>query len=178
MDTRMHFLGNIKLIFEHGVRCSKNKSRLMRLLAIHELHYVVEQVLRERASKSGVEEVHQDKFGEILRKLHRKKNIPEKDSLESLNDDRNRAEHANKIPPYEEIQHYVIIVRNFLRWSYQNYFESDFDSIMLEDQIIDKPIRRVMTWSRNFIKEGNLKSASARMYEGLGAFSISKFFTR
>jgi len=175
MNTRTHFLGNIKLIFEHGVRCSKNKSRLMRLLAIHELHYVVEQILRERASESGVEKVQQDVFSEILRKLHRNKNIPEKDSLVLLNDDRNRAEHANKIPPYEEVQHYVIIVQNFLRWSYENYFESDFDLIMLEDQIIDKPIRRVMTWSRNFIKEGNLKSASARMYEGLGAFKFVMF---
>ena len=119
MSVRTQFLGNIKLIFEHGVHCSKNKSRLQRLLAIHELHYVVEQILRERYPQYDQTkiDVKHERFIDILNALNKKQSIPDKESLLHLNDDRNRAEHSNRIPPYEEIQHYVVVVRNFLRWS-------------------------------------------------------------
>lgn len=170
------FLANIKLIFEHGVKCSKNKSKLMRLLAIHELHYVIEQIFRQKSVEHNFS--NQTKlvgFKEILSKLDNQMNIPDKQRLLDLNEDRNRAEHQNKIPPSEEIQFYVKVTRDFLKWSYKNYFSSDFDSIRLEDQIIDKPIRRVIKWSRDFIDKGDLKSASTRMYEGLGAFKFMMF---
>jgi hypothetical protein len=60
------FLTNMKLIYQHGVSHSKNKSKLNRLLSLHNSHYVVEQVLRERAknmSFSGA--LHQIGFLEI-----------------------------------------------------------------------------------------------------------------
>lgn len=44
-----YFLINMNLICQHGVSHSKNKSRIQRLFAIHECHYVVEQIIREQA---------------------------------------------------------------------------------------------------------------------------------
>ena len=175
-SVEIDFLSNIKLIFEHGTLCARNNSKLMRLLALHEIHYVIEQVLREKASAVNFHS-HTKLLGfrDILLKLHKKQNIPDKDHLLDLNEDRNRAEHRNKIPSKEEIQFYVRIAEGFLRWSYKAYFKQDFDSIFLEERIIDKPIRCVMKLSRDHIKKGELKEASQRMYEGLGAFKFMMF---
>lgn len=166
----------MKLIYQHGVICSKNNSSLMRLLALHELHYVVEQIIREKASNMSFPE-HSTliKFSEIIKKLHNKQTIPDKDRILDLNDDRNKAEHRNNIPSKETIQFYVRIVESFLKWSYRNYFNQNFDEIFLEDLIIDKPIKRVMKMSRKHIEDGDLQKASQRMYEGLGAFKFMLF---
>ncbi len=43
------FLTNMKLIYQHGVSHSKGDSKLHRMLAIHNCHYVVEQIVREKA---------------------------------------------------------------------------------------------------------------------------------
>lgn len=43
------FLTNMKLIFQHGLSHSRRKSKLHRLLAIHNCHYVVEQIIRDQA---------------------------------------------------------------------------------------------------------------------------------
>jgi hypothetical protein len=48
-EENIPFLLNMKLIYQHGVSHSKNKSKMDLLLAIHNCHYVVEQILRERA---------------------------------------------------------------------------------------------------------------------------------
>jgi hypothetical protein len=44
-----NFLTNLKLIYEHGVSHSRNKSKMHLLFAIHNCHYAVEQILREKA---------------------------------------------------------------------------------------------------------------------------------
>lgn len=175
-DELKLFLTNMKLIFQHGYSHSRNNSKLHRLLAIHNCHYVVEQVIRERAEDmpfSGA--LHKIGFEEIIKKIHKKHNIQDYYRLLELNKIRNDAEHLNIIPDVDTVRFYVKIVGDFLKWSYRNYHEIDYESLALEDMILDAPIRRVMLKAKSLIEKNDLQSASARMYEALAAFKFMSF---
>jgi len=170
------FLTNMKLIYQHGVSHSRIKSRTNRLFAIHNCHYVVEQVIRERARDMPFHgALHKISFEKIIKKVHEKQNIPDYDRLLTLNRIRNEAEHLNIIPDVDTVRFYVRIVGDFLSWIYKNYFGVDFESLALEDMILDAPTRRVMREAKFLIEKGDLKKASEKMYEGLGAFKFMSF---
>lgn len=174
------FLTNMKLIYRHGVSHSKNKSKIHRLLAIHHCHYVVEQIIREHAKSMSFamtfdDALHKINFEMIIKRIHQKANIPYYDRLRELNKIRNNAEHLFLIPDAETVRFYARIVGDFLKWSYENYFEVDYESLALEDMILDAPIRRALLEAKLYIKKGELEKASERMYEGLGAFKFMSF---
>ncbi len=174
-STNTDFLINIRLIFEHG-RSNCNKSRLGRLIAIHEAHYAVEQVLREKASDQTFQgALHDIGFEEIITKLNGKQSIPDFDRLLKLNRIRNGIEHYNIMPDLEDVIFHLKIVESFLRWSCRQYFGTDYDTLLLENAILDGPIKRVMLEARQQIKDGDLGQAAKKMYEALGAFKFTFF---
>jgi hypothetical protein len=72
------FLINMKLIYQHGVSHSKNKSAMQRLFAIHECHYVTEQIVREQAKNMKFKDaLHRIGFEVILKRVNNKKSIPD-----------------------------------------------------------------------------------------------------
>jgi len=170
------FLTNMKLIYQHGVSHSRIKSTVNRLFAIHNCHYAVEQIVRERAKDMAFQgALHKISFEKIIKKVNDKQNIPDYTRLLTLNRIRNDAEHFNIIPDVETVRFYVKIVGDFLKWSYKNYFEVDYESLVLEDMILDAPTKRVMLEAKFLIEKGELKKASEKMYEGLGAFKFMSF---
>lgn len=170
------FLINMKLIYQHGVSHSKNKSKLNRLLALHNSHYVVEQVLRERAKDTPFDgALHQIGFMDILKKIHQKDCIPDCNRLQELNNDRNDAEHYFSVPDTETMNLYIRVVGDFLRWSYKNFFDIEYDSLVLEDMIYDVPIRKAMLDAKGFIEQNDLQNALMKMYESLGALKFIWF---
>ena len=175
-DELKLFLTNMKLIYQHGYSHSRNKSRLHRLLAIHNCHYVVEQIIRERAKDMPFRgALHKIAFEEIIKKIHKKQNIQDYYRLLELNKIRNDAEHSNIIPDVDTVRFYVKIVGDFLKWSYKKYHEVDYESLALEDMILDAPIRRVMLEAKSLIEKNDLQRASAKMYEALAAFKFMSF---
>jgi len=175
-DELKKFLTNMKLIYQHGVSHSKSKSTIHRLFAIHNCHYVVEQIIRERAKDMPFEgALHKIGFEEILKKVHDKQNIQDCNRLLDLNRIRNNAEHLNIFPDVDTVRFYVKVVGEFLKWSYENYYQIDYESLALEDMIPDAPIRRAMLEAKLYMEKDNLKGASARIYEALGAFKFMSF---
>jgi hypothetical protein len=175
-DVLKYFLTNMKLIYEHGFSHSRHKSKLHRLLAIHNCHYVVEQIIRDQAKDMTFKDaLHKIGFEEIIKKVHEKQNIQDYNRLLKLNKIRNEAEHSNIFPDVDTVRHYVRIVGDFLKWSYENYYEVDYESLALEDMILDAPIRRVMLEAKALIEKNDLQKASAKMYEGLAAFKFMSF---
>lgn len=170
------FLTSMKLIYQHGVSHSRIKSRMNRLFAIHNCHYVVEQMIRERAKDvTFTGALHKISFEKMIKRVHEKQNIPDYTRLLTLNRIRNDAEHLNIIPDVDTVRFYVRIVGDFLKWSYKNYFKVNYESLALEDMILDAPTRRVMLEAKFLIEKGELKKASEKMYEGLGAFKFMSF---
>ena len=171
------FLTNMKLIYQHGVSHSKNKAKIHRLFAIHNYHYAVEQIVREHARDMSFKDatLHKINFEAILKRVHKKESIPYYDRLLELNRIRNNAEHYYIIPDVETVALYSGIVLDFLKWSYDNYFAVDYESLALEDMIRDAPTRRVMREAKALIEKGDLKAASNKMVEGLGAFKFMSF---
>lgn len=175
-DELKNFLTNIKLIYQHGVSHSKNKSNIHRLFAIHNCHYVVEQIIKERAKDMSFKgALHKIGFEEIIKKAHKKQNIQDYNRLLELNKIRNNAEHLNIFPDVDTVRFYVKIVGDFLKWSYENYYQVDYESLALEDMILDAPIRRAMLEAKLYMEKDDLQGASARMYEALGAFKFMSF---
>lgn len=175
-DELRYFLTNMKLIYQHGSSHSRYKSKLHRLLAIHNCHYVVEQIVRDQAKDMTFKNaLHKIGFEAIIKRVNKKKSIPDYNRLLDLNKTRNGAEHSNNIPDIDAVRHYVRIVGDFLKWSYKNYYEIDYDSLALEDMILDIPIRRVMRKAKTLIEKNDLKNASLKMYEALGAFKFMSF---
>lgn len=173
------FLINMKLIYQHGLSHSKIKSKIHLLLAIHNSHYVVEQIIREQAKDMAFNNaLHKIGFDEIAPKVNQKKNIPYFQRLIQLNKIRNDAEHQNIIPDIDDVGFYVRITGDFLKWSYKNYYDIDYDSLNLEDMIHDVPIRNTMLEARASIEKNDLPNASKKMYESLGAlkFMFFRFF--
>lgn len=170
------FLTNMKLIYQHGVSHSKNKSKLHRLFTIHNCHYVVEQIIRERAKDMPVSgALHKIGFEEILERVHQKASIPDYDRLLELNKIRNNAEHFFIIPDAETVAFYTRIAGDFLKWSYKNYYDIVYESIAFEDMIYDVPIRNAMLEAKASIEKNDLPNASKKMYEALGAFKFIWF---
>jgi len=170
------FLTNMKLIYQHGFSHSRNKSKLHRLLAIHNCHYVVEQIIRERAKDmpfSGA--LQKIGFEEIIKRVNQKENVPDYSRLLDLNNDRNNAEHFFRIPDTETVGFYARIAADFLKWSFKNYFGVDYESLALEDVIYDAPIRKVMLEAKALVEKNVLPSASSKMYEALAAFKFMWF---
>lgn len=175
-DELKNFLTSMKLIYQHGVSHSKHKSNIHRLFAIHNCHYVVEQIIRERAKDMTFKAaLHKIGFEEVIKKVHKKQNIPYYNRLLDLNKIRNNAEHLNIFPDVDAVRFYVKLVGDFLRWSYENYYQVDYDLLALEDVILDAPIRRAMLEAKLYMEKDDLKGASARMYEALGAFKFMSF---
>lgn len=175
-DELRFFLINMKLIYQHGVSHSKNKSKIQRLFAIHNCHYVVEQIIREQAKDMTFRNaLHKIGFEEIIARVHRKKNIQDYNRLLDLNKIRNGAEHSNIIPDIDTVRFYVKIVGDFLTWSYKEYYGVDYESLALEDMILDVPIRKVMLEAKALIEKNDLPNASKKMYEALGAFKFMSF---
>ena len=175
-DDIKSFLTNLKLIYQHGVSHSKNKSKIHRLFAIHNCHYVVEQIIRERAKDMPFEgALLKIGFKEIIKKVHEKQNIQDYSRLLDLNKIRNDAEHLNIFPDVDTVRFYVKIVGDFLRWGFANYYQVDYESLALENMILDAPIRRAMLEAKLYMEKDDLQGASARMYEALGAFKFMSF---
>jgi len=170
------FLLNMKQIYQHGVSHSKNKSRVDLLLAIHNSHYVVEQIIRERARNMNFKgQLHELGFDKIFNWVNKRKPTQYYSRLIELNKIRNDAEHLNLIHNSDDVKFYVNIVEDFLKWSYQNYFQKDYESLKFEDLITDKEIRDRMIKASEFIKNKDFKSATEQMYSALGIFK-SRFF--
>ena len=170
------FLINMKLIYQHGASHSKNKSKIQRLFAIHNSHYVVEQIIREQAKDMTFKNaLHKIGFDAILKKVHKRKHIPDYNRLLDLNTIRNGAEHSNIIPDVDDVRFYIRIVEDFLRWSYKQWFEVDYESLAFEDMIYDVPIKNVMILAKESIQKDDLQTASQKMYEALGAFKFMWF---
>jgi len=84
------FLMDMKSLYQQGVLASKNLTRFQRRLAIHYIHYVVEQILREKAKdiefKNSLANIG---FEEIIKSLNKGKSIPDCTRLLDLNTIRN-----------------------------------------------------------------------------------------
>ena len=175
-SEKIDFLTNMKLIYQHGISHSKGESKLHRLLAIHNCHYVVEQIIREKARDVTFSKaLHDIGFEEIIKVVNSKENIPDFNRLLDLNNIRNNAEHHFRFPDADDVRFNVKIVGDFLRWSYKNYFGIDYELLTFEDRIYDVPIRKVMVEAKESIEKGDLAHASNKMYEGLGAFKFMWF---
>jgi hypothetical protein len=175
-EELLSFLTNMKLIYQHGVSHSKNNSKMHRLLAIHNSHYVVEQILREKAKDMTFSDaLHSIGFEEIIKRINSKNTIPDFNRLLELNRIRNSAEHLNIIPDVNTVRFHVKIVGDFLKWSYKTYHGVDYDSLALENMIHDVPIRNRMTDAKTLIEKGDLPNASEKMYEAIGAFKFMSF---
>ena len=139
---------------------------MQRLFAIHSSHYVVEQIIREKAKDLNFKDaLHNIGFQAILKKLHMPKNIQDYNRLLELNRVRNDAEHLNIIPDVDTVRFYVKIVGDFLIWSYREYYEVNYESLALEEMILDAPIKRVMLKAKAHIEKNDLANASKKMYE-------------
>jgi len=174
-DT-VFFLINLKMIMKHGLLHLKNRSQLNIMLGVHNSHFVIENLLREKAKdhefKASLSEIG---FEKIIKQVNKKHNIPFFEDLLRLNTTRNNIQHKNIYPHFDTATDLVQIAEKFLKWGFKMYFDKDYDSLKLEDMIYDAPIKRVMLISKNAINNNDLKLASEKMYEGLGALKFMWF---
>ena len=82
---------------------------------------------------------------------------------------------VQNIPDVDDVRFYIRIVEDFLRWSYKQWFEVDYESLAFEDMIYDVPIKNVMILAKESIQKDDLQTASQKMYEALGAFKFMRF---
>lgn len=170
------FLMDMKRLYQYAVQVSKTPSRFQGRIAIHFLHYVVEQVLREKAQdyifNGRLSEVG---FEKIIQKLNQKMNIPDYERLLSLNTMRNNAQHQNMVTTKEDVDFQVKIVESFLRWSYKNYFRCIYDDLNFESFISDESIRKDMLEASKLIDAKDFKLASGKMNCALAKFKTKLF---
>ena len=161
---------------KHGIQHLKNKSKLNIMLGIHNSHFAVENLLREKAKDHRFNApLSRTGFEEIIKKVNKDPNIPQFEDLLRLNSTRNSVQHKNLYPHFDTATELISVAENFLRWGYKTYFDEDYDSLKLEDMIYDALIKRVMLESKTAIDEGDFKLAAWRMTEGLAALKFQWF---
>ena len=170
------FLMDMKRLYQYGVLTSKTPSKFQGRLTIHYLHYVVEQVLRKKAQDHQFNgPLSEIGFEAIIKKLNGQMNIPYFDRLLDLNTMRNNAQHLNIVATKEDIDFQIKMVESFLRWSYENYFHCDYESLNFESFINDEKIKENMLEASKFIDAGDFKSASEKMNVALALFKTKLF---
>lgn len=166
------FLMDMKLMFLHGKNHALLKTRFDRRLVIHHIHYVVEQILREKLKDTE----YKDKgFKDLIKIVHKKQNIRDYDRLLNLNTMRNNAEHHNIVASQEDVDFHVKIVEDFLKWSYKYYFNEDYESLNLVDFISDNNIKIYLEKAQELLKQNKDQEALTQMYQGLGNFRTKIF---
>lgn len=176
METTKEFLVDMKLMFEHGRSHATKNSRLNRRIAVHHLHFVVEQVLREKAKHSRFSNsLQRIGFEDIIKKLNKTKTIPDFNRLLELNTLRNNIQHHDQICGNEEVKLYTLVTEDFLKWSYKNYFKKNFERLKTEDLINNEEIKRILISSKNKIAKKDKQEAMRLMYDALGKFKLILF---
>jgi len=79
------------------------------------------------------------------------------------------------VPSTGDVYFYVKIVEDFLKWSYQKYFQRDYDSLRFEDFITDKEIREHMLKAFEFINAKEFRNACEQMNTALAIFKSRLF---
>ncbi len=170
------FLLDMKLMFEHAKSHSNQNSRLNRRITIHHLHFVVEQVIREKAKNDQFTgDLYQIGFEKIIKKLHNSMNIPDFNRLLELNTLRNNVQHQNQVCGTEEINLYKKVTEDFLHWSFGKYFSQDFDSLKTEDMLVNVDIKNMLLSAKEKIEQDNKQEAMISMYDALGRFKLELF---
>lgn len=176
-NERENFLMDMKRLYKQGALTSKSPDRFQRRLAIHYIHFVVEQILREKARDYHFQgRLLEQGFEKIIKKLNREMSIPDYERLATLNEMRNSAQHRNTVASKEDVDFQVKIVESFLKWSYKNYFQCDYDSLSFESFITDEKIRENMVEAHKLIEKKDFKPASEKMNLALALFK-TKLFT-
>lgn len=173
----INILTYVKLIFEHGFAHSKNKSRINLLLAVHNCHYAVEQVLREKARDMAFNAaLRKIGFEEIIKVVNDKNNIPDYNHLLALNKIRNDVEHSNIIPDQDSVKFYVKITEDFLKWSFRQYFDVKYEDLALENMIHDSGIRECLKTAKQMVDaNADLQETTKKILEALAAFKFLAF---
>jgi hypothetical protein len=176
-SERENFLMDMKRLYKQGVITSKSTDRFQRRLTIHYIHFVVEQILREKARDYHFQgRLSEQGFEKIIKRLKEQMTIPDYERLLTLNDMRNSAQHRNTVASKEDVDFQVKIVESFLKWSYKNYFQCDYDSLSFESFITDEKIRENMVEAYKLIEKKDFKPASEKMTLALALFK-TKLFT-
>jgi hypothetical protein len=171
-----NFLMDMKRLYKQGALTSKSPDRFQRRLAIHYIHFVVEQILREKAKDYQFQgRLSEQGFEKIIKKLNNQLNIPDLERLLSLNDIRNSAQHRNTVASKEDVDFQIKIVESFLQWAYKHYFQCDYDSLSFEGFITDGKIREQMLEAYSLIEKNDLKTASEKMNLALALFKTKLF---
>ena len=153
-SERENFLMDMKRLYKQGVITSKSTHRFQRRLTIHYIHFVVEQILREKARDYHFQgRLSEQGFEKIIKRLNEQMTIPDYERLLILNDMPNSAQHKNTVASKEDVDFQVKIVETFLKWSYKNYFQCDYDSLSLESFITDEKIKECMVEAHKLIRE-------------------------
>ncbi len=175
-EDQSKFLMDMKLMFLTGMRLSSSFSRFDNRLSIHHLHFVVEQILREKAKKMQFKgTLQQIGFEKIIERVNKSANIPDYQELISLNTMRNDAQHRGIIASRTNVMIQAGVVERFLNWSYKRYFDVEYSKLRLEDFITNQNVKTEFELARNAIDKGDPRVGAERVFHALGKFKTDLY---
>ena len=76
------------------------------------------------------------------------------------------------MPDFDDVIFHLKIAESFPRWGLRQYFDVDYDSLLLENAILDGPIRRVMLEAKESIQKGDSPTRSKQDVRSIGCFQV------
>jgi hypothetical protein len=142
LDIRRLILA--KKLYLHGCSHSFKKDEISRMLAIHNFDNAIEMILKCIATKYNIvsSSKREFKFKDLWDEIQKKDiNLPLKDQLFCLHDQRNIVQHQGDVPSLEAIIKYKGYVEDFFSEITKKEFGVSYDKLYLSELIENNKLR-------------------------------------
>ena len=167
-----------KSIFLHAQALSRLKDTRSRIMAILELDFVAEILLKCLAAKYDID-YRREKFPGILKQLKKKiPKLPFAEELEVLHQKRNLVQHDASIPSIEDVLRFKNCLESFAVKIVREEFKIEWKEITLSFLISNPELRKLITNAENSFYEGKYEKCISMCEEVLikATFEVGDIF--
>lgn len=177
-----------KKLYLHGCKHSSKKDEINRMLAIHNFDNAIEMILKCIATKYDIVSSSRQeyKFKDLWSEIQKKGvNLPLKDQMFSLHDQRNIVQHHGDISSLEAIIKYKDYVEDFFREIIKKEFSVSYDELYLSVLIENEKLRKNVQKAEKTFEEKKYKECielcddafNATTFEESNVFGIAGMIT-
>ena len=152
-----------KRLFLKGEECCEENNPVSAGLAISLFHDSIEILVWSIVKRNDIDVKNSEPFLGLLRKVNDFGVIPHKAKIEELNQARMNFKHYGNLPASEDARKFKSYTEDFLRVSFERFFEEDFDEISLSSLIQFPDVKGYVQQAEKLHTEKDYKTCVAEL---------------
>ena len=156
-----------KKFYHSGMDFVNNGDSLSKIMAVHNFHIAIEITLKAVLFKKNIkiDKIRQigliQLFNEINKSEETTNQLPYKDEITKLNDNRNLAQHHSQFPNDETLDELKVVSRLFLEKVFDSFFNIELNDLTEISLISDSNLQKLLKKAMICISEGKFEDASS-----------------